>query len=108
MFLLKNKAILLSLLFVLGFAAAPVWAQNTATQRVEVMRQKVETMRRSLDSAASVLKSDGKDKKKDDKSELETPLGRLKSLEKDASRIQSEINNLRGKVDRSEKYEISD
>src|SRR5687768_307807 len=108
MFLLKNKAILLSLLFVLSFAAAPVWAQNTPVQRLEVMRQKVETMRRSLDSALSVMKDDSKDKKKDDKSGLETPVSRLKSLEKDASRVQSEINNLRGKIDRSEKYEISD
>ena len=108
MFLLKNKAILLNLLFVLSFAALPVWAQNTPVQRLEVMRQKVETMRRSLDSALSVMKDESKDKKKDDKSDLETPVSRLKSLEKDASRIQSEINNLRGKIDRSEKYEISD
>lgn len=109
MFLLKNKAILLSLLFILSLSAAPAWAQNTPTQRLEVMRQKVETMRRSLDSAMSVLKSEDKEKKDNkDKSELETPLGRLKSLEKDASRILSEINNLRGKLDRSEKYEIAD
>ncbi len=108
MFLVKNKAIILSLLFVLSFAVVPVLAQNTPLQRLEIMRQKTETMRRSLDSAMSVLKDDSKDKKKDNKSELETPLSRLKSLEKETSSVQSEINNLRGKVDRSEKYEISD
>ena len=108
MFLVKNKAIILGLLFVLSLSVVPVLAQNTPSQRLEIMRQKVETMRRSLGSAMSVLKDDNKEKKKDDKSELETPLGRLKTLEKDASRIQSEVNNLRGKVDRSEKYEISD
>jgi outer membrane assembly lipoprotein YfiO len=108
MFLLKNKAIILSLLFVLSWAVLPISGQNSATQRLEVMRQKTDTMRRSLDSALSVLKDDGKDKKKDDKSELETPLGRLRSLEKETSALQSEINNLRGKVDRSEKYENTD
>ena len=108
MFLVKNKAIMLGLLFVLSFAVAPVLAQNTPVQRLEIMRQKTETMRRSLDSAMSVLKDDKKEKNKDDKSALETPLSRLKALEKDTSRIQSEINNLRGKLDRSEKYEISD
>ncbi|MBA2493840.1 MAG: outer membrane protein assembly factor BamD [Acidobacteria bacterium] len=83
---------------------------NTPSQRLDIMRQKLETMRRSLSSAASVLKDDTKDdkSKKDDKNSLETPLGRLKSLEKETSNLQSEVNTLRGKVDRSEKYEQSD
>lgn len=82
---------------------------GSPSQRLEVMRQKLETMRRSLTSAASVLKQENKgDAKKDDKENLESPLGRLLSLEKDASRLQSEVNSLRGKLDRADKYEISE
>ena len=36
------------------------------------------------------------------------PLSRLRSIEKEASTLQSEINTLRGKLDRSEKYESSE
>ncbi|MET0752054.1 MAG: outer membrane protein assembly factor BamD, partial [Pyrinomonadaceae bacterium] len=76
----------------------------------DVMRQKLESMRRSLSSAASGIQEENKgDKtKKDDKNIANTPLGRLKSLEKEAATMQSQVNNLRGKVDRAEKYEVSD
>jgi hypothetical protein len=64
-------------------------------------------MRRSLNSATSVLRQEAKgDKsKKDDEKDLNTPIGRLVALEKDASRLQSELNSLKGKIDRSETYE---
>jgi len=115
MFTGKNKLVFFVLLAVLCFAA-PGYAQKTATgdgtaaQRLEVMRQKLETMRRSLGSAASVLKEDasGDKDKKDDKNNASTPLGRLRGLEKDAANLQSEVNSLRGKVDRAEKYEASE
>ena len=118
MFLQKNKAIILSLFLLIGLVA-PALAQQqppkndgqgTVPQRLEVMRQKLETMRRSLSSAASALKGDDKEdkSKKDDKAKLETPLGRLRSLEKEASSLHSEVNTLRGKTDRSEKYEASE
>jgi outer membrane assembly lipoprotein YfiO len=117
MFLGKNKLFFFGffvLLAALSFVV-PGYAQNSATgdgtvsQRLEVMRQKLETMRRSLGGAAAVLKDEtgGKDKK-DDKNAANTPLGRLKGLEKEASSLQSEINSLRGKLDRAEKYENSE
>lgn len=83
---------------------------GTPTQRLEVMRDKLERMRRSLNSASTVLEEENKaDKnKKDDAKKIETPLGRLVALEKDVSRLQSDVNSLRGKVDRGEKYERSD
>src|SRR5687768_7955569 len=83
---------------------------GTPSQRLEVMRQKLDSMRRSLNSAASVLKEENKDveSKKDDKNKADTPLGRLLSLEKDVSRLSSEVNSLRGKSDRSEKFEMSE
>ena len=111
MVLYKSKEILICFLILISFGVSGL-AQNSATpaQRLEIMRQKLDTMRRSLDSAMSVLKDDNKgDKsKKDDKSDLETPLGRLRGLDKEASKMQSEVNYLRGRVDRSEKYEFSD
>ena len=83
---------------------------GTVVQRLEVMRDKLDRMRRSLDSSITAVKEENKsDKaKKDDAKKLETPLGRLVGLEKDVSRVLSDVNNLRGKVDRSEKYERSD
>ncbi len=113
MFFNKNKSIIFSLFLMLSFVSAGLAqkksSDNTPLQRLEIMQQKLDTMRRSLSSASSALKDDNKDKsKKDDKNALETPLGRLKSLEKEASGLSSEVNNLRGKVDRSEKYEQSD
>jgi hypothetical protein len=115
MFTGRNKLIVFALLAISSFVA-PNFAQKaavgdgTASQRLEVMRQKLETMRRSLNSAASVLKEENKDDKakKDDKANANTPLGRLRGLEKESSALQSEINSLRGKIDRSEKYENSD
>ncbi len=108
MFLNKSKAIILSFLIVAGFVFTAS-AQNTATptQRLQIIRQQLDQMRRSVESAISVLKDDneGDKSKKDDKSKLETPLGRLKSMEKEISSLSSEVNSLRGKVDRSEKYE---
>ncbi|HMS43344.1 MAG TPA: hypothetical protein PKE69_24150, partial [Pyrinomonadaceae bacterium] len=103
----------MSFLAVLSFVVSAVGQQrndSTPMQRLDVLRQKLETSRRSLGAAISVIKDDNKtDKnKKDDKDKPETPLGRLTSLEKEASGLQSDVNSLRGKIDRSEKYEISD
>jgi outer membrane assembly lipoprotein YfiO len=83
---------------------------GSPTTRLEVMKQKLETIRRSATSSASVLKEEAKDDRtaKEDKTKLDTPLNRLRSIEKEASQLQSEVNSLRGKVDRSEKYEASE
>ncbi len=109
MFLNYKRAALLSIVLLLS-SSAVVFGQakpgeGTALQRLDVMREKLERMRRSLNSSISVLRDEGKDDKgkKDDEKKLETPLGRLIALEKDASRVQSEVNNIRGKVDRGEK-----
>jgi outer membrane protein assembly factor BamD len=109
----KNRILAVGLVVLLG--AVGGFAQGkkgdgTALQRVDVMSQKLETMRRSLGSAASVLKQENKDDKakKDDKEKSDTPLARLLSLEKEVSRLQSDANSLRGKVDRAEKFEAAD
>lgn len=97
--------VIIALFAISGFAQKA--GDGTPLQRLDVMRQKLETMRRSLTSAASVLKEEGKDEK-DSKDNPDSPRARLLSLEKEAARLQSEVNSLRGKVDRSEKYEAAD
>ena len=105
-----KKFVLITLIAVLG-GTFTVSAQNTSdgtpAQRLEVMRQKLETIRKSAASAASVLEQEEK-VSKEDKKNVDTPVGRLKGVEKDASRLLSEVNDLRGKVDRSDKYESAD
>ena len=111
MFSAKYKTLLFTLILSL-FSGLAIMAQtgDTPIQRLEIARQKVETMRRSLSSAASSVKEDNKEdkSKKEDKDNPETPLGRLTALEKETSTLQADINNLRGRVDRSEKYEFKD
>ena len=101
---------LLLLSFALITYAQDRSGDGTDFQRVEIMRDKLERIRRSLGSMISVVKEENKsDKaKKDDEKKLETPLGRLVAIDKDVSRLQSDVNNLRGKIDRGEKYERSD
>lgn len=105
---------LLSLLLAAAALAATALPQakpgdGSPATRLEVMKQKLETIRRSAASSASVLKEEAKDEKaKEDKTNLDTPLNRLRTIEKEASRLQSEVNSLRGKVDRSEKYEATE
>lgn len=108
--ILKFSRILIAAL--IAVLTVSVFAQDSLTpsQRLDVMRQKLETMRRSLSSAATALKEDNKDdkSKKEDKAKLDTPLGRILGLEKEASSLNSEVGSLKGKIDRAEKYEISD
>src|ERR1043166_5736910 len=111
MFLPSKRIVLIvfsmmTALAVSGFGQAKP-GEGTAVQRLEVMSQKLTIMRRSLTSAASVLKEESKDdkSKKDDKEKADSPLSRLLGLEKEAARLQSDVSGIRGKVDRSEKYE---
>jgi outer membrane protein assembly factor BamD len=79
-------------------------------QRLQVMRQKLDAMQRSINGALAGLKDDAKDdrSKKDDKTALDTPSARLRSLGKEADSLNSEVSNLQGKLDRSEKYDASE
>lgn len=81
--------------------------EGSPTQRLEVMRQKLETIRRSATSSLTALREDDKDRK-EDRENPDSPSSRLRSIEKEASSLQNEVNSIRGKVDRSEKYEMSE
>jgi outer membrane assembly lipoprotein YfiO len=119
---LKTKTTLLSTAIILalvaigngqgrpGGGAQSKSSDGTAAQRLEIMTQKLETMRRSLKNAVSVLEQESKDDgtKKDEKENPDSPHARLMSLEKEAGRLQSDVSNIKGKVDRSEKYDPAD
>ncbi|MEZ5307589.1 MAG: outer membrane protein assembly factor BamD [Pyrinomonadaceae bacterium] len=75
-------------------------------QRLEVMRSKLEQMRKSLDSTVSVLKkADNYEKEKDNP---DSWYNRMRSLEKEVSSLLNDVNEMRGKVNRADKYEASD
>src|SRR5438132_8597843 len=77
----------------------------SAVQRLEIMRSKLESMRRSLDNAiASMNARDAGDPKA--KASPDDPRGRLRGLDKEVGSVLSEVSDLRGKQDRSEKYDI--
>ncbi len=110
---MSNRLILLSLLCValicsispaaLSQAASKAPSDLSNTQRLELMRQKLESMRRSLTSAISSMPApDSKEKAKAD-----SPREILKGLDKEVGSILSEVNDLRGKQERAEKYETS-
>ena len=71
-------------------------------QRMDVMRSKLEAMRRSLESAISgITAKDTGDKTK----KADDPRERLRSLSKEVGSVLSDVNDLHGKEDRSEKYD---
>jgi len=100
-------------IFALAFSSAvTVSAQGTGqaqsglsnVQRMDVMRSKLEAMHRSLDSAIAGLAtkdSASKDKNPDD------PRVRLRGLEKEVGSVLSELNDIRAKDDRAEKYDAT-
>lgn len=93
-------------LLLLSLLSPSVLAQTgrgdgSAFQRLEIMSQKMDTIRKGLKSALSSLK-------KDDKETPDSPRARIASLEKEASTLNSEVNNLKGKVERSEKYDAAE
>ncbi len=105
----RRNSFIIALFLILGFAGATfVNAQTgggTVSQRLEVMRGKLETIRRSATSSISALRQDDRDA---DEGNLDSPLSRLRNVEREASRLQSDVNNLRGRIDRSEKFEATD
>jgi len=84
-------------------------SEGTGAQRLEVIRQRLDTARRTLNGAIAGLNAGG-DKQKTDKDQKVTddPASRLRGLEKEAGSLLNDVAELRAKVDRGEKYEISD
>src|ERR1700674_4205151 len=85
-----------------------VFAQRGGTQnelpplqRLDVMRSKLESMRRSLSSAISSMGSQGEQ----DKKNPDDPRERLRGLDKEVGSVLSEVNDIHGKQERSERYD---
>ena len=72
----------------------------SAAQRLEVMSQKLDSMRRSLNSALAAIPEN-----KDKKANADDPAVRLKGLEKEVSHLNSEVNDIRAKNDKAEKFD---
>ena len=75
----------------------------STNQRLDVMSSKLDTMRRSLNSAIAAIPEN-----KDKKANADDPVVRLKSLEKEVSSLTSEINDIRTKNDKAEKFDPAD
>ena len=68
------------------------------------MSSKLDLMHRSLNSAIGAMPAPDKDKKPN----ADDPLVRLKGLEKEVSSLTSEVNNLKSKNDKAEKFDPAD
>lgn len=78
----------------------------SAVQRLDVMKSKLEALRRSLSSAISGFPDRPlADKKKP--VDPDDPRVRLQGLDKEAASILAEVNDLHGKQDRSERYDVT-
>src|SRR5215216_1542544 len=75
----------------------------STTQRLDVMSSKLDLLRRSLSSALRVIE----DKSKDKKANADDPVVRLKGLEKEVSSLTSEVNDIRAKNDKAEKFDAT-
>jgi outer membrane protein assembly factor BamD len=85
-----------------GFAQRPGGQTELSTaQRLDVMSSKLDLMRRSLNSAVNAMD----DKSKEKKTNADDPMVRLKSLEKEVSSLNTEINDIRSKNDKAEKFD---
>jgi outer membrane protein assembly factor BamD len=97
--------------FCILLAVAPVvLAQRTQTelsvpQRLDVLTSKLESMRRSLNSAISAMNPQKSNK--DAKPDADDPVVRLRGLEKEVGSLLSEVQDIRAKHDRAEKYDAT-
>ena len=76
--------------------------EQSTHQRLEVMDSKLDLMRRSLNAA---IKAIGESKEK--KANADDPVVRLKGIEKEVSSLMSEVNDIRAKDDRGEKWDTT-
>ena len=82
------------------------WAQGNTNelsimQRLDVMRSKLEAMHRSLSSATSSMAAPSEKEKKNP----DDPRQRLQGLDREVRSILTEVNDIRGKQERSDKYD---
>ena len=92
----------------MGFAQQKSGGQTELStgQRLDVMSSKLDLLRRSLSAAIKVMSDKSKDAK-DVKANADDPIVRLKGLEKEVSSVTTEVNDLRTKNDKAEKFDTT-
>ena len=90
-----------------GLAQRPSGGQTelSTAQRLDVMDSKLDLMRRSLSSAVKGMETKSTDK--DKKANADDPVVRLKGLQKEVSSLTSEVNDIRSKNDKAEKFDAT-
>ena len=81
-------------------AAVRQQQQNSPAQRLDVMRSRLETIRRTLNSAIAGLNAKDKGEESAD-----DPRTRLSGLEKETGKLLNEINDLKSKQEKAERYD---
>jgi outer membrane protein assembly factor BamD len=81
-------------------STAPAQSDLSAVQRLDVMTSKLDGMHRTLNSAISSFGSTTGEKKSPD-----DPRERLRGLDKEVSSVLSEVNDVRAKQERSDRYD---
>jgi outer membrane protein assembly factor BamD len=94
-------ALILALTGITAAQESGARSELSPLQRLDVMRSKLDAMRRSLNSAISSMGSPSEK----DKKNPEDPRQRLRGLDKEVGSLLSEINDIRGKQERSEAYD---
>src|SRR5216683_470902 len=82
-------------------------SELSAVQRMDVMISKLESMRRSLNSAITSMNPSTEKGKDKAKTNVDDPVVRLRGLEKEVASVLSEVNDLRAKQDRAERYDVT-
>jgi TolA-binding protein len=87
-----------------GFAQQKSGGQTelSTSQRLDVMSSKLDLMRRSLNAAIKALDAKAD---KDKKATADDPVTRLKGLEKEVASVNSEVNDIRSKNEKAEKFD---
>ncbi|PYS79194.1 MAG: hypothetical protein DMF66_03650 [Acidobacteria bacterium] len=106
-----RRVVMFTLCAGLALGALPVRSVTVAArqqsvapqQRIEVMRSKLETLRRTLNAATAGLNAKDTGGKKPS---ADDPAVRLGGLDKEASKLLGEVNDIRGKQERSERYDV--
>ena len=92
----------------MGFAQKSGGQSELSTgQRLDVMSSKLDLMRRSLNSAIRVMTDKTRDTSKDAKANADDPIVRLKGLEKEVSSVSTEVNDIRTKNEKAEKFDTT-
>src|SRR6266511_457614 len=101
--LLICAALILALASVALAQGGGTQSELSPLQRLDVMRSKLDSMRRSLNGAISSIEQ--KQANQGEKKNPDDPRERLRGLDKEVGSIVSELSDVRGKQERSERYD---